>query len=80
MSARAAVGVSNRAGLFENEAPGAPGAEPQPEDEHHKMHEVLGTPRPDEDPLQMEHMIGYAGLYKNTVIAVPNRENTFVKR
>lgn len=31
------------------------------------------------NPLQLEHMLGYAGDYKKTVIAVPSNENLYIK-
>lgn len=73
MSAR---GASARADLFESDTPKQVVEEV---DEGIPMNEVLGTPRPEDDPLQLEHMIGYAGLFKHTVIAVPNRSNVFIK-
>ncbi len=78
MSARAPVGISNRASLFDS-ARNQPTEEPIQENTTN-MHEIMGTPRPEDDPLQLEHMIGYAGLFKGTLLAVPNRENTFIKR
>jgi cilia- and flagella-associated protein 52 len=37
-----------------------------------------GAPHPDDDPLQLEHMIGYAGMFRSTVISIPNTD-LFVK-
>lgn len=34
----------------------------------------------DNDPLQLEHMLGYAGEYRKTILALPGHENIYVKR
>ena len=34
----------------------------------------------DIDPLQLEHMVGFEGKYRKTVIAMPNNENLYIKR
>ena len=33
-----------------------------------------------EDPLQLEHILGYAGNYSKTILALPGDENVFIKR
>ena len=72
-----ARGASARADLFEsarsNKQPEAEGFEDV------AMNEVMGTPGPDDDPLQLEHMIGYPGKFRKTVIAIPNKEGYYVK-
>lgn len=32
------------------------------------------------DPLQLEHMIGYAGEYRRTVLGMPGDDSVFIKR
>ena len=32
------------------------------------------------DPLQLEHMLGYTGKHKQTVVALPQDENMYIKR
>lgn len=34
----------------------------------------------DYDPLQLEHIIGYAGDSHHTVLSIPTNENLFIKR
>ena len=33
-----------------------------------------------DDPLQLEHILGYSGDYRKTILCVPGDENLFVKR
>jgi hypothetical protein len=33
----------------------------------------------DDNPLQLEHMMGYSGDFKHTVLAISHNENIFVK-
>lgn len=33
----------------------------------------------DNSPLQLEHMLGYAGNYRKTVLAISSNENLYVK-
>ena len=50
------------------------GTSPTPRDQY----EDVGTA--EDDPLQLEHILGYAGDYRNTVLALPGNENLYVKR
>jgi hypothetical protein len=34
----------------------------------------------DQDPLQLEHMLGYAGDYRKTVLSLPQNDQLIVKR
>jgi hypothetical protein len=34
----------------------------------------------DDDPLQLEHMLGYSGNYRRTALALPGRDNYYIKR
>jgi hypothetical protein len=34
----------------------------------------------DSDPLQLEHMLGYAGDFRKTVLALPGSDQLYVKR
>ena len=33
----------------------------------------------EEEPLQLEHMMGYSGTHRNTVLAIPGNDNIFIK-
>ncbi len=41
--------------------------------------EFKGDTKDDDEPLQLEHMMGYSGKHLGTVVAMPNDENRFVK-
>ena len=45
-----------------------------------ELHEMYGAGKMDEDPLQLEHMIGFNGDNKNNVLMLPNTDGSFVKR
>lgn len=79
MSGRIPSGGSNRESLFESARdPPSRGAEAEAHNDE-AIENVYGAPAPDDDPLQLEHMIGYAGLFRKTVLSIPNRESSFVK-
>lgn len=79
MSARAPIGASNRSDLFTSRSSGR-----QDTQEHRKVsveqEYEAKQEEEDDDPLQLEHMLGYSGVFPKTVIASPYDENTFVKR
>jgi hypothetical protein len=39
-----------------------------------------GPQEDDGNPLQLEHMLGFAGNYRKTVLASPVDENVYIKR
>ena len=103
MSARAAVGASNRAELFSgrNEPIGSPQRSGRmdefvggsgrvdfsPDAKQREMKAAYGFDVAGadgtgeyEDPLQLEHILGYAGDYSKTILALPGDENVFIKR
>ena len=101
MSARAAVGASNRAELFSgrNEPIGSPQrsgrmdefvggsgrVEFSPDAKQREMKAAYGFDGVEgneeyEDPLHLEHIVGYAGDYSKTILALPGDENVFIKR
>ena len=41
--------------------------------------ESKGDAKDDNEPLQLEHMMGYSGKHLGTVVAMPNDENRFIK-
>ena len=41
--------------------------------------EFKNDAKDDDEPLQLEHMMGYSGKHLGTVLALPNDENRFVK-
>ena len=75
MSARAPVGASNRSDLFTSRT--------QNNDfvQHEKF---VGSAEEDNhfdtsSPLQLEHMLGYSGESRRTVVASQNDENIYFK-
>lgn len=83
MSARAPVGAFNRSELFSSrsgEIKKAEAADLQPVDSRTRLlQEEYGTSDPQDDPLQLEHMLGYAGDFRKTVLTIPFNENLYVK-
>ena len=72
MSARRPEGAMGRPELFQ--AANKQGAEvPQ------QRSEFKGEAKDDDEPLQLEHMMGYSGKHLSTVVAMPNDENRFIK-
>ncbi len=55
--------------------PGVGGLQQQYPSPDFQPHEVNDT-----DPLQLEHMLGYAGEYRKTVLALPGHDQLYVKR
>jgi predicted phage-related endonuclease len=71
MTTRAPIGASNRADLFTSSK--------NDNTSNHTAQESEVDRLDDSNPLQLEHMLGYAGDYKNTLIAFPHDENYYVK-
>ena len=95
MSARAqpkAGGAQNRPDLFESardHKSGRPESVRKDDEEMDKLdpasrdqelHEMYGAGSVDEDPLQLEHMIGFNGGNQRAVLALPNHDGKYVKR
>jgi hypothetical protein len=89
MSARGIGGAQNRPDLFEsarghserNEAKEdveMDNLDPAARDD--ELHELYGAGHIDEDPLQLEHMIGFNGDNHNAVMTLPNTDGQYVKR
>ena len=74
MSARVPVGATNRSDLF-----GGSGRQ-QVEEAKTEQDNVDGDYIRDDDPMQLEHMLGYAGDYRGTVITSPKDENVYIRR
>jgi hypothetical protein len=54
---------------------------PSPEEKERNIRDQYGIANGEEaDPLQLEHMLGYCGDYRKTVLCMPNDENTFIRR
>ena len=87
MSARAPVGASNRADLFssrtgavESKDPESKANEPSsPNAKQKQLQEAYGMSDGSNDPLQLEHMLGFAGDYRRTILALNGDENRYVK-
>jgi hypothetical protein len=45
-----------------------------------ELHELYGAGNLDEDPLQLEHMIGFNGENHNAVMTLPYSDGLYVKR
>ena len=75
MSARSAVGASNRSDLFTSRSDINTGRESKNDDYDRQPEEV-----DDQNPLELAHMLGYAGDHKKTILASPSNENVFMKR
>lgn len=80
------IGASNRVEIFSSRDP--------LQDEKHgsggenlsrqlsardQLQDAYGVGDEESDPLQLEHMIGYAGDYRKTVLSIPGRPNLYVK-
>jgi len=75
MSARVPVGATNRSDLF-----GGSGRQQVEEAKSERDDYVDGDYKRDDDPMQLEHMLGYAGDYRGTVVSSPKDENLFIRR
>ncbi len=73
---RSATGASNRSDLFSARSDAQSTARESKYDEYEQPQEVVD----DQNPLQLEHMLGYAGDYRRTILASPSHENIFMKR
>ena len=87
------VGASNRSDLFssreslqnqnsngnKNDA-----GEFSPNAKQRQLAETYGlgneNSNPNEDPLQLEHILGYSGDFRKTIVCLPGNENFYVKR
>lgn len=76
MSGRGPVGASNRADLFTSRSDAQSTGRESKNDEYDHKHDDVD----DQNPLQLEHMLGYAGDYHKTILASPHDENVFMKR
>jgi hypothetical protein len=84
MSARGPVGASNRADLFTARTDNKNNLNIENEgnnigNENQQLRQEYGINEND-DPLQLEHLLGYSAEYKNTVMMMPRNENMFLKR
>jgi hypothetical protein len=76
MSARSATGASHRSDLFSARSEINTGRESKYDEYDGKQQE----PTDEQNPLQIEHMLGYAGDYRKTILASPSEEGVFMKR
>lgn len=58
------------------------GGPPPPSDliDRGATYEQYGLQGEAQDPLQLEHMLGYAGEYRKTVLSLPSDDQLYVKR
>ena len=75
MSSRNAVGASHRSDLFTSRSD-LTGRESKQDEYEAKQQEQEDN----NNPLQLEHMLGYSGDYRKTILASPSNENVFMKR
>jgi hypothetical protein len=47
---------------------------------HEEKRKQYDLQHEDDDPLQLEHMLGFAGNYRDTVMFTPLDDNLYVKR
>ena len=89
LSARAPVGASARSELFSGRSnsgnvgvpmPSVASADDRLPSNRDRLQSDYGVGAQEDDPLQLEHMLGYSGDYRRTVLALPNKENVYVKR
>jgi hypothetical protein len=76
MSARSATGASHRSDLFSARSEINTGRESKYDEYDGKEQEAAD----EQNPLQIEHMLGYAGDYRKTILASPSEEGVFMKR
>jgi hypothetical protein len=82
MSSRT-VGASNRADLFSSrdQVEKTVDGEFSPNAKQREISEAYGMDGTNnDDPLQLEHILGYAGDFRNTIICLPGNENLYIKR
>jgi hypothetical protein len=53
--------------------------EPAIQQRDREMEEAYGMEPIDQDPLQLEHMLGFAGEYRRTILAMPGDDNLYIK-
>jgi hypothetical protein len=83
MSARNPVGASNRSDLFSSRSEvKLQNTEPVStrDENRRRLQDEYGTSDPEDDPLQLEHMLGYAGDFRKTVLTAPYDDNVYIKR
>lgn len=82
MSARAPVGASARSELFTSRSSAGEGKSDHVRGGNAEERVVDDEMVNDDDagPLQMQHMTGYAGDYRQTVLAAARDENMYIKR
>jgi len=74
-SARREKGAAGRPELFVQERDFVSAMEAKSQDEGKRG----DGPSDENDPLQLEHMMGYSGAYIQTVLAIPGNDNVFAK-
>ena len=45
-----------------------------------KAQQEYGVSQAEDDPLQLEHILGYAGEYRRTLLPLPGNPGFFIKR
>jgi hypothetical protein len=79
-------GASHHLDLFESNTGRSnsdniiPQHEEEFEEEERILHETYGAVDPKEDPLQLEHMMGFGGDYRQTIEFIPGEPNLVCKR
>jgi hypothetical protein len=80
MSARAPVGASARSELFTARSDAGEGKYDHVRGNAEEKVADDEVNEEDAGPLQMQHMTGYAGDYRQTVLAAARDENMYIKR
>ena len=83
MSARSAAPSSRRAELFAQAGSEEKGGEATPSQRQQQQQQPLQQQAPqeegDDSPLQLEHILGYAGEFRNNCILLPGESMHYVK-
>ena len=91
MSSRAPVGATNRDDLFSsrtgeakenlvNAKPKNSYGDDSPNKRDNDIKEAYGLDAADTDPLQLEHMLGFSGEFRRTLLSLNGDESRYVKR
>lgn len=76
-SNRAPVGATNRSDLFTSRNPNEDQAQAQSAEGNFRTDKE--NEEANNSPLQLEHMLGYSGEFKKTVVTSQSDENVFYK-
>lgn len=73
-------GASNRMDLFKEAGAIITSRRDAERSKNDAEHSTEDTDNDSSNPLHLEHMLGYSGDYKKTLLASPSDENVYFKR